>query len=143
MWDYICSISPSVPELLKNGTLSKRRIRTLPSVFRAEIKKHKLKEEHYEDKLEELEGKMGEWFKRVFTPINKDAVDQVLEETVITGREIHRKAGIDKTRSMSRDCSFCSYERLCHAELFGMDADFIREREFRIKEPKNVVETED
>lgn len=143
LWDYICSISPSVPEILKNGTLSKRRIRTLPSVFRAEIKKHKLKEEHYEDKLEELEGKMGEWFKRVFTPINKDAVAIVIEETVTTGREIHRKAGIDKTRSMSRDCSFCSYERLCHAELFGLDANFIREREFKIKEPKNVVEAED
>jgi len=143
LWDYICSISPSIPELLKNGTLSKRRIRTLPSVYRQAIKDHKLKEEHYADKLEELEGKMGEWFKRVFTPINKDAVAQVIEETVTTGREIHRKAGVDKTRSMSRDCSFCAYEKLCHAELFGLDANFIREREFKIKEPKNVVEAED
>lgn len=143
LWDYICSVSPREPELLKNGTLSKKRINTLPSVYLEAIKKHKLKPEHYADKLEELEQGMGGWFKRVFTPINKDAVAQVIEETVITGREIHRKAGVDKTRSMSRDCSFCSYERLCHAELFGMDADFIREREFRIKEPRNVVETED
>jgi hypothetical protein len=71
------------------------------------------------------------WFRRVFLPLNQGAVDQLMEETVITAREIKVKAGVDTTRNVSRDCSWCSYERLCQAELFGMDADFIRSREYR------------
>lgn len=144
MWDYIRSKSPTVPEPLKDGSLSKRKIDTLPSVFLNEIKRLGLDPAHYSDKLGELDDRLSTWFKRVFMPINKDAMAQLVEETKVTGREMIRKAGVDKTRSISKDCSWCDYERLCHAELFGLDADSIRQREYRIKESKHeAADTED
>jgi hypothetical protein len=131
MWDYIRSKTPAVPALLKNGTLSKARIDTLPHVYEREINNQGLDRKDYVDILGDLDDKLPTWFRRVFLPLNQGAVDQLMEETVITAREIKVKAGVDTTRNVSRDCSWCSYERLCQAELFGMDADFIRSREYR------------
>lgn len=131
MWDYIRSKTPSVPKLLKNGTLSKANIDTLPHVYEREIENNDLDRADYIDILGTLDDKLPGWYRRSFLPVNQNAIDQLLEETIITGREIRRKAGVDTTRSVSRDCSYCAYERLCQAELFGMDASYIREREFR------------
>lgn len=139
-WDYIRTKSPEFPKLLKNGTLSKARIDTLPSVYEQAIKNHGLNRVDYGDILGELDDKLPSWFRRVFVPLNQAAVEQLLEETRVTGREMMRKAGVDTTRNLSRDCSYCSYEKLCKAELFGMDADFIREREFVRKQAKIEVE---
>lgn len=131
MWDYIRSKSPGIPTLLKNGTLSKSRIDTLPHVYEREINNQGLDRKDYLDILGDLDDKLTTWFTRVFLPLNQGAIDQLMEETVVTAREIKMKAGVDTTRNFSRDCSWCSYERLCKAELFGMDADFIRNREYR------------
>jgi hypothetical protein len=142
MWDYIRSKSPAGPTLLKNGSLSKARIDTLPEVYEATILEHGLDPAHYTDILGDLDAKLPEWYRRVFVPINKEAVAQIVEETQVTGREMERKAGVDVTRNLTRDCSWCSYEKLCKAELFGMDADTIREREFVVKSPKIELEAE-
>jgi hypothetical protein len=142
LWDYLRSKSPTVPQMLKAGTLSKAKIDTLPSVYEKAIADAGLEKAHYSDILGNLDDKMSSWFKRVFLPLNRSATAQLIDETRTTAREMVRKAGVDKTRSISRDCSFCSYERLCHAELFGLDADMIREREFHVKVSKNEVEHE-
>lgn len=140
MWDYIRSKSPEEPKLLKNGTLSKARIDTLPVMYERAIERHQLDRADYVDVLGELDDKLKTWFRRVFVPLNRNAVSELMEETRVTGREMMRKAGVDTTRNLSRDCSYCSYERLCKAELFGMDADFIREREFIRKQAKVELE---
>ena len=121
-------------EVAKNGTLSKANIDTLPHVYEREIGAQGLNRDDYIDILGDLDNKIPTWFKRNFVPLNQGAIDTLMEETKITAREIHVKAGVDTTRNPGRECSYCAYERLCQAELFGMDADFIRDREFRVKE---------
>ena len=132
MWDYLRSKSPTVPHVLKDGTLSKRAIDTLPSVYEAEIERLGLRREHYADILGGLDDGLKGWFRRVVLPTNKDAINTLVEESLTTGREMKRKLGVDTTRNLTRDCSWCSYEPLCKAELFGLDASFIRSREYRV-----------
>lgn len=131
LWDFIRSKSPTVPEPLKDGSLSKRRIDTLPIVYENAIKQHGLDRKHYLDVLQTLDENVRNWFRRVKLPISKVAREQLLDETIITAREIRRKAGTDRTRNVGRHCAWCSYESLCRAELFGHDVDGIIDREYR------------
>jgi hypothetical protein len=132
MWDYVRSKSPPVPDILKDGSISKRKIDTLPHVYERFILAHGLDIRHYQEVLGTLDEGVSAWFRRVRLPLNRSAMGVIFDETRTTAREIHRKAGVDTTRSLTRDCSWCSYEKLCMAELMGMDADFIREREYRV-----------
>lgn len=132
VWDYIRSKPPTIPDVLKDGSLSKRKIDTLPWVYEAAIKKHGLDRSHYLDVLGVLDENLIGWFRRVYMPVNKSAIEVMVEEATVTAREMHRKLGVDTTRNLTRDCSFCAYERLCTAELMGADSDFIREREYRV-----------
>lgn len=134
LWDYIRSTPPSVPKLLKSGELSKAQIDTLPGVYLQAIKSHKLSPKDYSDKLQELEGNERSYFKRIFMPTAPSLSKQLLSETVETAKEVDERGGKDCTRNITRDCSWCEFEGLCRAELTGMDADFIRKREFETQE---------
>lgn len=142
LWDYIRSKAPPVPELLKSGALSKRKIDTFISVYEAEIARHKLKRKDYLDILKDLEGNERLFFKRIFMPFNEQLYNEVLEDTVQTAREIEERAGIDKTRNISRDCSWCQFNLLCQTEMTGGDAEFVRKKEFKVEE-KDVEEDSD
>jgi hypothetical protein len=133
LWDYVRSKPPSVPELLKNGGLSKAKIDTLPSVYMDAIKEHKLNPKDYKEILDNLRGREENYFKRVFMPISSDLTALLMKETIQTAQEMQDRGKSDCTRNISRDCSWCSYEGLCRAELMGLDADFIRSKEFTIK----------
>lgn len=143
LWDYIRSTPPSTPKLLKDGSLSKASIDTLPHIFLQAIKDHKLKPKDYAGKLKELEGKEKDFFKRIFMPVNKELSRQLMEETIYTSLEIQANGGKDCTRNLTKDCGWCEYEGLCRAELTGLDADFIRKREFEQREEEDETRTQD
>lgn len=143
LWDYVRSKSPPTPELLKDGTMSKRKIDTLPNVYEETLTKHGLDPADYSDILGTLDENQKGWFIRVNVPVNRRAADEIFEETEYTAREIRRKAGVDTTRNFTRDCSWCPFEKLCTAELHGHDAEFIRKREYRISERHHEETTED
>lgn len=132
IWDYIRSKTPSAPHVNKNGELSKAQIETLPSVYLKTIKDNKLDPADYKETLQNLTDNLPGWFRRVRLPINKHAIESLVDEAIITGEEIIKRAGVDRTRNLTQDCSWCPYERLCTAELFDMDADMIRKREYRV-----------
>lgn len=134
LWDYIRSSAPTVPRLLKDGTLSKAQIDTTPTVYRQAIKDNKLKEKDYADKLKELEGNEKSFYQRVYLPVQPALSKQVLEDTITTAREMMEKGGSDNTRNLTKDCGWCEFQGLCKAELMGLDADFIRKREYETRE---------
>lgn len=133
LWDYIRTKPPTIPGLLKSGELSRAKIDTLPSVYRTEIKRNKLKESDYKEILKSLENNERNFYRRVYMPMNIKLSNQLLSEVIITAKEIQEKGGIDCTRNITKDCSWCEFESLCRAELTGMDADFIRKKEFQVK----------
>ena len=130
LWDYIRSTSPSIPRLLKSGELSQAAIDTLPEIYLKAIKENRLNPRDYQEKLKELEGNRSSFFQRVFMPTCSELSKQLLSETVETAKEMQERGEKDCTRNLTRDCSWCEYESLCRAELTGIDADFIRKREF-------------
>jgi len=61
--------------------------------------------------------------------------EQLVEEMKETASEILEKPD-SCVRTMTPDCSWCSFQNLCQAELRGQDADFIRKTAFKVDQAK-------
>lgn len=144
-WNYIRTKPPQVPELLKSGELSHRDIDTIWPVYEQAIKDHKLDLADYADMRKKLNGKEESFFKRVYLPVNRSIVDNLYNETVATAHEmaeLHDEPQMH-VRNMTPMCSKqCEYYNLCQAELRGLDADWIRKKDFQQREKKDEVQEE-
>jgi hypothetical protein len=139
IWDYIRTKLPVEPEVLKSGQLSQRaNIDTTYDVALAAVQAHCKRtgedQQHYTEWLEGLKGREEKFLRRVYLPSPpRVMVDQIVSEMVTTSQEILRSHD-DTTRNMTKDCSWCSFYNLCHAELRGQDSDFIRKTEYVVNQ---------
>lgn len=136
-WNYICSKEPGVPQLLKSGkALSIREITTLPSVVRATLKIHGLKEADHAKLMERAEQSRRNYFDRIFTPVNKRVEEMIFDGFVETAIEMRDNAGKRKDKNIGRHCGWCDYEPLCRAEFTGGDVDFVQSTEYVKEDPE-------
>ncbi|HUW44354.1 MAG TPA: PD-(D/E)XK nuclease family protein [Dehalococcoidia bacterium] len=133
-WDYARSKPPTVPEVLKNGQLSKRKnLDCDPYTYLKTVRANGLKDADYVDMLEHLEGKEDTFFERVFLPLpGTEMIVEVVSDFLQTTAEIQAKRENGRcARSMSPfNCATCDFRPLCEAEVRGLDADFIRKSEY-------------
>jgi len=143
-WNYLKFKVPRIPEPLKNGSLSKaKNIDTTWKTYLQAILDNGLDPDDYKDMEEILEGKEEDFFKRNYMPLSPVIIENIVEEAQITAREMKRKGGKDKTRTIDRHCEWCQYYNLCQAELRGLDADFIRAHDYKEKIHENKVGDEE
>lgn len=149
IWDYVRTKLPARPGLLAKGGLSTRKnIDTTPEVYRREIKKHGLDERGYTGILEELEAKRDNFYRQVRLPVNQFMGDRVMQEVIITGRELERleerhSQGEDCfPRNLTRDCSWCDYNTLCHAELRRDDTEYLLKHDYIVRKDDGKKEIE-
>jgi len=146
LWEYICTKVPTVPEVLKNGGLSKRmNIDSTYETYYGEIMKHGLNPEDYTDILDNLKGKEDKFYRRIWMPSPRPIIKAVVQELKETALEIAYLGESLKSRNIGIHCKQCSYYALCQADLRGLDKEFIIEREYqpRRKEDTNEEKTED
>lgn len=133
-WDYIRSKPPTRPTILKSGDLSRAALDSLPSVVKDVLRANKLKADDYEDVLKQQRENRANWFQRVFTPVSKDIIEPVMQDLIDTSREMADLHGKSRTKTFGRHCEWCSYAKLCAAELQGHDVDFVKEKEYEFNE---------
>lgn len=140
VWDYLRTKLPAKPELLAKGGLSTRKnIDTTPEVYRREIKRHGLDPRGYEGILEELEAKRDSFYRQIRLPFNQSMGDRVMEELIITSwqlqdlEERHSEGEDCFARNLTRDCSWCDFNTLCHAELRGDDTEYLLKHDYIVR----------
>jgi hypothetical protein len=140
IWDYLRTKLPTKPELLVRGGLSvAKSIDTTREVYLREINKHGLDPDGYRDILEHLDTKRDQFFRQVKLPMSKTMGDSILEELITTSHmliwvESEYKAGRNHcTRNLTRDCSWCDYNTLCHAELRGEDTEYLLKHDYIVR----------
>ena len=130
LWNYLRTKEPSFPYILKNGDIS--RAKNLDStwpVFELAIKEQGLDPADYNDMREHLEPRELEVFFPRMEHVIVASPDLLLEDYVVTAariraRTLEWKHGVSRpVRSLSRDCTYCPYERLCEAVITGGDPD--------------------
>lgn len=132
LWDYIRTKIPTVPQILKDGTISKRDIDTDYDTYLEAINKacpDRVGE--YKDILKKLkEGSTSRFYKRVLLPVNDRMIQPVLADARMTSLEIASFSHIPVRNISGFTCPRCFYSSLCQANLRGLDESYIRDREF-------------
>lgn len=138
LWDYLRTKPPTVPETLKNGSLTKRQnIDTDYETYMQAIKDNDLDPADYKEILDPLKARgHDDYFLRVPVPHPpKDMVKNMVEEFKWTIAEMIDCTKHNRfTRNMTKDCSWCSMYALCQAELRGLDSSFIRRADYKERE---------
>lgn len=141
-WDYIWSKEPIRPQVLQNGTLSNKKIDTLPLAFKEAIAAIGHRERDYKEHLGKAKEGYAQWFERVYTPVNDDVVNALFDDFVLSIREMMDGEGKKKDKNIDRHCGWCDYEPICRAELQGLDVDYVKQREYT-KEKDHGLEIPD
>lgn len=134
LWDYIRTKAPRIPDTLVKGGLSQaKNIDTDYATYVGELRRLKLDPKPYQLFLDDLRKRSAKkFFLRVPLPAPPEVmVKQVVEEFTYTSKQM--AAATFFPRSMTKDCSWCEYYRLCMSELRGLDASFVRKTDYEEK----------
>jgi len=140
LWDYLRTKPPAVPEVLKNGSLTKRaNLDSDRQTYLDAIVTNGLNPADYQDVLDRLEAEGGNrYFERVKLPApQKELIDNMVsdfKETIIQIVDATKKNHF--VRNMNKDCSWCGFAQLCQAELRGYDTEFMRKSSYRQRPEK-------
>lgn len=145
LWDYIWSKAPIRPQILTNGSLSNKKIDTLPGAVIAAIEAEGLSLKKHKAHIDKAAENRPLWFERVFTPVNTSVVDAVFADFVLTIREMvdreDRKVN-HWPKNIDKHCGWCDFEGICRAELQGLDRDYVIQHDFT-KDKDNGIEIPD
>lgn len=136
LWDYIHSKSPTRPKLLKNGTMGKKAINTLPSRVIETLKEHSLNPSKYKTLIDTAERNRSSYFKRIATPVKPRVVDALFSDLVTTAKDMASRHGECRERNIDRHCTYCDYESICRAALQGLDVSYVKQKEYTKNEKK-------
>jgi hypothetical protein len=141
VWDYGRMKAPAVPDLLKNGELTRRaNIDTDQYTYLQAIKDNGLKPRDYTEILESLRGKETTFFERVWLPAPPKAmIESIVADARVTAITRLKMGDIAPRDGMSMlNCKRCEYRSICEAEIRGHDTKFVLASEYKTREKEDV-----
>lgn len=148
IWDYLRTKAPVIPEVLKNGSISKNsKIDTTFSVYKARVIEvlgyNEWKVNYLEFAKSNFLNREENFYKRVRLPSPpKEMINNVVSDFIETGHEIYYYGKDAKVRNMTKDCSWCEFYNLCSIEVRNLDSKYIKQTEFNCGE-ENEEESEE
>lgn len=134
MYDEIRTKAPAIPNLNKDGSLSKRKdIDTDLFTYYSAIRKQGLDPADYSDILTLIARRQkNKFFRRTVIPQDPPVVRTTVKEAVMTTNSILRaEAKGHFPRTYDKSCSWgCDFKQLCLAELYGANPDPIIKMNF-------------
>ena len=134
LWNDLWGKPAPKPQMLKNGTMSKRHSATTWPVYRQALLDNNLEPSDYLDVKQQLKGNEEQFYQRKFLPINQQMTKSILDDTVTTSLEMEKLKGKDRTRNLGFQCDRCEMKNLCMTELKGLDTSYILKAEYRERE---------
>lgn len=131
IWDYLRTKAPRVPEVLKNGQLSQaKNIDTDYATYVRELRRLALDPRPYQEFLADLRKRSErKFYMRIPLPApSQEMTEAVVKDFTQTSQIMHGLKVYPRT--MTRECSWCEFYRLCSAELRGLDSKYIEKAEY-------------
>jgi hypothetical protein len=143
IYNYIQSKAPTVPQLLKNGGISKRKVRTdYPTLVRF-LKASGQDLADWVGVLRPLK-RRSPFLRRYKLPREPQVTKEILRDVLTVATHIAQDK--HRSRTITRDCArMCSFHDLCRNELNGMDTTLQRQVQFTLREEEESkwIEPED
>lgn len=141
--DYLKTTPPTIPEVLKNGTLSRRKIKCDRYTYLECIKKIGGDPADYQDMLEYMDTNV--FYKRIPIVRTPEMEDIIIKDMITTGHQILMMSGTPHvTRNLSWTCDRpkCEYRDLCIAEVQGYDTSTLIKLNFDVEEDDDGKESD-
>lgn len=144
IWDYIHSSPAPQPvwlEKSKRFSEAKHQQITPYSWLRA-CKEHGITDEETLARAEEFRGNIPAFFFQVEQEYDPQMVEDTWDGFMFQAKLIARYGAKNKTKNMTRNCSFCQYRDICYAQLTGGNLEHLMERNFTIEPRPDIVNEE-
>lgn len=137
-WDYIKSTPASEPIWLeKSGRFSEAAsTKITPMSWKRACKSRRILDPEVLKKGDRYQANISEFFFQVELDIDPAMVEVIWEGFLYTAKQIIRFGDKNKTRNVTKDCSWCSYHDICYTEMTGGDVEYVIARDFQEKEVK-------
>lgn len=135
-WDYIRSTPASQPIWLeKSGRFSESAsTKITPMSWRRACKEHGIQDPEIIRKGERYKGNIPEFFFQLELDIDPMMVEVIWEGFLYTAKQIIRFGDKNKTKNVTKDCSWCTYRDICYSEMTGGDTQYVIGRDFKERE---------
>ena len=136
IWNYIRTKEPIAPQILKDGTVTKRNdLDTLTELYLKSIADAGEDRADYADVLERIrEQEQTRFFPRFQVP--RIAVEDILlrdfARTAVDIKRARDNSEFIPVRNISPNCDWCDYAKLCEAAIIGGDDEDIKRRLFKL-----------
>lgn len=139
IWDYIKSTPAKPPIWLpKSNRFSSSKSRDItPMSFRRECKRLGIDDPKVLKQATAYKDNISEFFFRREIDVLPEMTEQIWSDFLDVCEDIARRGEKNKVKNVTRDCSFCSYRDICHAELTGGSRDEIIKLQYQPKEGRN------
>lgn len=119
------------PQILKNGSVSKAKIKTTWEHYADFCTRHNIDSSPYEEEMKEKLSDI-EWFRATYEYRNTETITNMWNQIVVPTAYSVKSARNKKNRRnlYPWNCKMCQFKDLCQAELRNHDANFIRENEY-------------
>lgn len=138
IWDYIKSTPASEPIWLeKSGRFSEASSSKItPMSWERACQSRGITDPAVIARGERYAPNITEFFFKAELDIDPLMVDKVWEGYMFTAKQIIRFGEKNRTQNITKNCSWCSYRDICHAELTGGDPEYIISKDFEEKPRK-------
>lgn len=141
-WDYIRTKPPTIPPILKDGTVSKKKsIDTDYDTYYKALTEADCKVSDYTEILNQLRNKGEVFYRRKTLIVPESTIRFMINDLKQTALEISRLQHFPTRTIGTMTCRNCLYHNLCEAELGNLDVEFVKKKDFRVK--KEVKNHED
>lgn len=129
-WQHV-NTPASTPTILKDGKVSRAKIKTTWAKYRDFLL---VNGKDPEDYREEMEPKLAdiEWYRATYEYRNVETVQRMWDECIVPTAKAVKKAwkGGNPRFLYPWNCKMCQFRSLCQGELRGYDPEFIRISEY-------------
>lgn len=143
-WQHV-NTPASQPSLLKNGGVSRAKIKTTWPIYAQFCIDNGIDPADYEDEMIEKLADI-EWYRATYEYRNEETIKNIWNNVVVPASRAVAKARNPKNKCYKNlypwNCKMCQYQSLCQAELrnYDVDAIILREYTVRSKDDKKVVD---
>lgn len=135
-WDYIKSTPAVQPIWLeKSNRFSTAKSQSItPFSWERACKERGIEDEEMINQGQAYIHNLDNFFFRQHMELLPVMVDTVWDDFIYTVKDLVKRSSTNKTKNITRDCSWCDYRPICFGEFTGADVEYIKEKEYITKE---------
>ena len=107
-------------------------VRTLPITVKETLTELGLRSRDHQQYIDRIDDRLGDWFFRIHTPVDKGVVDAIFDDFIVTVQQMVDISHKFKAKNIEQHCNWCEFEPICRAELEGSDVDYVIQHDYYV-----------